>query len=152
MKHLETKARMVYSALPSARAEVIDDFMSSPNTAPRRSLDPEALARLRELSRDVDPGLFNEILTAFRDDLGKYLTAMQFAVAGKNAEALERSAHAMKGASMNTGALALGALSARIEEAAANGGLAVASILLAELAAEIQRVQADIALELSAPA
>jgi two-component system sensor histidine kinase/response regulator len=125
--------------------------MSSPNTAPK-SLDPEVLAGLRELSRDVDPGLFNEILIAFRDDMGKYLTAMQFAIAGKNAHALERSAHAMKGASMNTGAMALGALSARIEEAASQGGLAVAAILLPELATEIQRVQADIALELSAGA
>ena len=58
--------------------------MSSPNNAPK-SLDPEAIAGLRELSRDVDPGLFNEILIAFRDDMGKYLTAMQFAIAGKNA-------------------------------------------------------------------
>jgi HPt (histidine-containing phosphotransfer) domain-containing protein len=115
-------------------------------------LDPETVARIRELSKDVDPALFTEVLTTFRDDLGKYLTAMQFAIAGKNAEALERSAHAMKGASLNTGALALGALSARMEEIAAKGGLTVASILMAELAAEIQRVQEDIRLELSASA
>ena len=123
--------------------------MSSPNAVPTRSLDPGALARLRELARDVDAGLFAEILTTFRDDAGKYLAGMQHALEENDAGSVKRNAHAMKGASINTGALALGSLTAQMEEAAEAADIPVMRNLLPELEAEVRRVQADIALELS---
>lgn len=88
----------------------------------------------------------------FRDDAAKYLTAIRQALQENDATALQRSAHALKGASMNTGALALGALGARLESAAEGGDLGGAAPVVTELEAEIQRVNADIALELSASA
>jgi HPt (histidine-containing phosphotransfer) domain-containing protein len=108
------------------------------------------MARLRELARDVDTSLFAEILATFRDDLEKYAAGMKRAFLAGDAEGLKREAHAMKGASMNTGAIGLGLLSSRMEEAAAAVDAPVICSLLPELEAEIHRVQADIALELSA--
>ena len=124
--------------------------MSPTDAVPTRSLDPGALANLRELARDVDPGLFIDILTTFRDDMGKYMAEMQRAIAAGDAVGVKRSAHAIKGASMNTGALSLGGLSAQMEDAAevVNGPVILG--LWPQLVAEAQRVQADIALELSA--
>lgn len=124
--------------------------MSSPNAVPPRSLDPGALANLRELARDVDPGLFKEILTTFRDDVGKYMTEMHGAIAVGDAVVVKRNAHAIKGASLNTGALELGRLSGQMEEAAevVNGPVILG--LWPQLVAEFQRVHADIALELAA--
>jgi HPt (histidine-containing phosphotransfer) domain-containing protein len=108
------------------------------------------MARLRELARDIDPGLFTEILTTFRDDVGKYLAGIERALEEKDAGGVKRNAHAMKGASINTGAPTLGGLCARMEEAAEAVDDPVMRNLLPELAAEVQRVQVDIALELSA--
>lgn len=126
--------------------------MNPPNAVPTGALDRDAVARLRDLARDVDPAIFAEILTTFRDDAQKYLSAIQQALAANDAGAVERSAHAMKGASMNTGALTLGGLSARMEDAAKARNATVVGALLLEMQAEINRVNADIALELSAAA
>jgi HPt (histidine-containing phosphotransfer) domain-containing protein len=119
---------------------------------PSTSLDSETLARLRSLAQDVDPALFTEILSTFRDDLAKYLVEVQQAIAVEDMAALRRHAHAIKGASMNTGALKLGGISACLESAAEEGGPNQISSLLAQLEREIHRVNADIGLELSAAA
>jgi HPt (histidine-containing phosphotransfer) domain-containing protein len=122
--------------------------MNAHATDPVRSLDPEVIASLRDLTRDVGPELFTEILATFRDDLSKYVSGIQQGLRQSDACAVKDNAHAMKGASVNTGALALGGISARVEAAAESGDLATVSGLLAELEAEIDRVRADIALEL----
>jgi HPt (histidine-containing phosphotransfer) domain-containing protein len=114
------------------------------------SLDPGAMVRLRELARDIDPGLFSEILATFRDDVGKYLAGMQRALEEKDTCGVKRNAHAMKGACLNTGALTLMGLSARMEEAAEAMDDAVMCNLLLPLETEAQKVQAEIAIQLSA--
>ncbi|HSI64737.1 MAG TPA: Hpt domain-containing protein [Candidatus Saccharimonadia bacterium] len=127
--------------------------MNSPsNPSSNGSLDRETIARLRTLAQETDPTLFAEIMNTYLGDLGKYYGAIHQALAQNDAAMVERNAHAMKGASMNTGALALGQLSAHIEEAAEAGNLAAVPPMLAEVEGEIRRVQADIALELSAMA
>jgi HPt (histidine-containing phosphotransfer) domain-containing protein len=108
------------------------------------------MVRLRDLARDIDPGLFAEILATFRDDVAKYLTGIQRALDEKDAGGAKRNAHAMKGASLNTGALTLMGLSAQMETAAEAGDDPAMRTLLPELEAEAQRVQAEIRLELSA--
>ncbi len=116
------------------------------------SLDRETIGRLRTLASETDPALFAEILTLFVSDLPNYLAGIEQALAGQDAGGLARHAHAMKGASVNTGALRLGALSEHVEAAAAGGNLGAVASMLAELVAEVRRVEADIALELSATA
>lgn len=116
------------------------------------SLDRAAIARLRALARELDPSLFAEIMGTFLDDAAKYRTALRSAMDAQDAAALEHTAHAMKGASMSIGALALASISAQVEHAAEGGTLSLIPPLIIDIEAEIRRVQADIALELSAPA
>lgn len=116
------------------------------------SLDRTTVERLRTLAQDTDPGLLAEIFGAYLADATRYASEIHKALAEKNAGPLQHNAHALKGASMNTGALTLAGISARVEDAAESGDLAAVQGLLPELDAEIQRVRADIALELSATA
>jgi HPt (histidine-containing phosphotransfer) domain-containing protein len=130
-------------------------FQAMPTpTAPNStaSLDREVLARLRSLAQDTDPTLYAEILGTYRDDVAKYLSEIRQSLADRNAEALHRHAHAMKGASLNTGAVTLAGICAGVEGAAETGDLNAASALVPVLEQEIHRVQADIALELQLPA
>lgn len=122
---------------------------SIPEHAP---FDPEALERLRALARETDPDLYADILNTFKADLAKYLDSLQQAILGQDVKTLENTAHAMKGASMNTGALTLAGLSAQMEDAAESGGLTPIPGLLVAIEREIKRVQVDIDLELSAAA
>lgn len=119
----------------------------APNTS--GSLDWTTIGRLRTLAAETMPELFGEILETFRDDAVKYLAAIQDAMAQNDPVTLGRTAHALKGAGLNTGALTLAGLSARIETAAEAGGLAMVPPLLAQLESEIHRVRADIELELA---
>ncbi len=122
---------------------------TTPETKSPGSLDRATIDQLRSLAEQTTPALFAEILSTLRDDVLKYLAAMHMAVTQNNAVALGRSAHALKGAGLNTGALVLAGLSARLESTAGAGSLAEAPALLAQLESEIQRVRADIDLELA---
>src|SRR3954467_14211723 len=124
--------------------------MNEPTT--RRSsasLDQQVMARLRSLAQDTDPALFGEILNTYTRDVDKYFGAIQQALLQNDAVTLERNAHALKGASINTGALGVSRVSAAIESAAGSESLASIEPLIKELANEIRRVRDDIALELS---
>jgi two-component system, sensor histidine kinase and response regulator len=127
--------------------------MNAPGTRPSSaSLDAKILARLRSLAQDTDPMLYGEILRTYSRDVETYFAALQKALAENDAGTLERNAHALKGASINTGAVALAGISGRVEGAAGSADLAAMPSLFKELEDEIRRVQDDIGLELSAAA
>ena len=127
--------------------------MNDPGTRPSpASLDAQTLARLRSLAQDTDPILFGEILRTYAMDAEKYFAALRKALAEDDAATLEHNAHALKGASINTGALALADISGRVERAAGSADLAALPSLFKELEDEIRRVQDDIRLELSVAA
>jgi two-component system, sensor histidine kinase and response regulator len=127
--------------------------MNDPDTRPSSaSLDAQTLARLRSLAQDTDPTLFAEILGTYSRDVEKYLAALQKALGENDAATIEHNAHALKGASINTGALALAGISGLVEAAAGRAELTALPTLFKELEDEIRRVQNDIGLELSASA
>lgn len=123
----------------------------SPNQS-HHSLDRETLARLRALAQDTDPGLYRELLSTFATDLMSYLTAIRNAVAVGDVAGLQQHVHAMKGASMNTGALSLGRMCAAVEDATEARNYTAVPAMLVEVEGEAAKVQADIALELSSGA
>ncbi len=123
--------------------------MNSPTAPPgAASLDGEVLARLRSLAQDTDPGLFSEILSTFRDDLSRYIVSIRDALQQRDVASLKHHAHSMKGACLNTGALSLAGISARLEDAALTGNFALVPHLLPGLEGEVLRVQAHITQEL----
>lgn len=124
----------------------------SQEAAPPAALDRETLARLRMLAQETDPSLFADILQTYYNDAAQYIVGMRTAIMQGDVSSLKHHAHAMKGASMNTGALFLAGISARMEDAALTGNYVVVPGLMAGIEGEFQRVASDIALELSAAA
>jgi HPt (histidine-containing phosphotransfer) domain-containing protein len=115
-------------------------------------LDRETLERLRTLAQETDPSLFADILQTFCNDVAQYLVAMRQAISQGDVVSLKHQAHAIKGASMNTGALSLARISASMEDAALTGNHGAVPGLLVGLEHEFQRVAAGIAQEISAAA
>jgi HPt (histidine-containing phosphotransfer) domain-containing protein len=127
--------------------------MNAPANAPLPvPLDRETIERLRNLAQETDPSLFADILHTFCNDVAQYLEAMRQAISQGDVASLKHTAHAVKGASMNTGALSLANISASMEDAALTGNFAIVPGLLVGLEREFQRVAAGIALELSGAA
>jgi PAS domain S-box-containing protein len=89
------------------------------NAIPRQrdhehSVDPQALARLRELETDV-PGLVSDVLSAFLRDTPGRIEQIRAAFSMADAATLERAAHGLKGSASAVGAGRLTQLSAEIE-------------------------------------
>jgi PAS domain S-box-containing protein len=115
---------------------------------PSGALDWAALDRLRTLAQQTTPTLFARVLDAFRTDAAKYLGVLEDAAARNDRVSLQRTAHALKGASLNVGATTMAEVSRRIETMEEAGGLADIAPLLAQLESEFQRVKAEIESEL----
>jgi CheY-like chemotaxis protein/HPt (histidine-containing phosphotransfer) domain-containing protein len=109
------------------------------------TIDPEALALLKQMAGDGGPGMLRDLLALFRADAPPLQAAMRAAVAGRDAEALRRSAHSLKGVAANLGAKALAALCAELERMGRDGAVGGAEGLLAEV--ERQYHDACVALE-----
>jgi len=65
-----------------------------------------------------DRSLFEEVAQVFRTDCPRLIEEMRQAIAARNAAALKRLAHTLKGSSASVGALALSQTSGRIEKLA----------------------------------
>jgi CheY-like chemotaxis protein/HPt (histidine-containing phosphotransfer) domain-containing protein len=116
--------------------------------APAGALDPAALERLRTLAQATTPALFAQVVEAFRTDAAKYLGALDDAAARNDRVSLQRTAHALRGASLNVGATAMAEVSRQLETVEEAGGLADIAPLLAQLESAFQRVKAELEREL----
>lgn len=93
---------------------------------------------------DSDEELFHEILEIFLTDASTRLENLKTAVNGKNAELIQKQAHALKGASGNICAEPFKEIVARIERAAKNNDLNDTPLLFADLTNEYKRLTAFI--------
>ncbi|MDP2321564.1 MAG: ATP-binding protein [Acidobacteriota bacterium] len=142
----------------------MDDYLSKPvelgalieklrrwlPVASAPALDPAAIARLRTLASATNPALFARVVDAFRADAAKHFTAIETGAAENDRASLRRAAHALRGACLNVGATQMADACRALETAEETGGTAAAEVhsLVARLRAELQRVQAEIELEL----
>jgi PAS domain S-box-containing protein len=136
--------RWVKRPADAAPADVADPAAGSASEA----LDPVDVSVLEALSQLDDPGgpsLRDELIDIFLRDAPLKHAALREALAAGDRAALERVAHALKGASGNLGARPLAQLCARIEASARAGELARAAAEVALAEAELARVR--IALE-----
>ncbi len=131
----EDLARALQARLPQAPARVPE---APRKTAPHdRPIDPEVLAGFRQMQDGDAPDIVGEL---YVKDSAVRLADLNRAVGSSDAVALTRSAHALKGASLNVGAGRAGDLCARIERAADQGSLGQAGGLVVELERELGRV------------
>ncbi|MDP3543021.1 MAG: response regulator [Elusimicrobiota bacterium] len=103
-----------------------------------RPIDAAVLARVRELT---GAGPFRGLIAGFLEDAEQRLTAMRAAAAAGRLDELERSAHALKGASADIGANGMRSLSARIEALAPSGDVWEIRRLIDSLAAEFKEAR-----------
>lgn len=104
-------------------------------------LDPQVIDALRQLNQDGEPDLLREVLTVFLDDAPQRVRAMAEAVASGDARALERSAHALKGAAGSIGAHALQHLCRDLEQMGRKGDTSTAAAHFEAFRAEFARVR-----------
>jgi len=105
------------------------------------TIDPQALAALRELNPD-NPAFLRELVDLFISDVGERLAELDRALATQDASLLARAAHTIKGSCSNFGAGELMRISQAVELRGKAGDLAGAATLLPALKAESTAVTA----------
>jgi len=93
---------------------------------------------------DGDQEFLADVLEVFLGETPKMLEQMRFAVGGRDAEQIERTAHAMKGALLNIAAEPAAAVAGRLEESGRDGGLDSVEATLELLEAELRRLEGEL--------
>jgi HPt (histidine-containing phosphotransfer) domain-containing protein len=104
-------------------------------------VDFAPLLELRSLQPPGAPDVVARILTRFFTESSERVTALRAAVEANNAPALERAAHALKGAAGTVGAHAAGDLALRLERIGREGRIQDAAPLVMELDSALSRAR-----------
>jgi HPt (histidine-containing phosphotransfer) domain-containing protein len=104
------------------------------------TIDPEAIANLRELNPGDNGEFLREIIVIYLEDTPKRIEDLKACLASGDTATFARAAHTIKGSSANLGALALKAIAERLETVSRRDGLGGVSSLVAECEAEFGRV------------
>lgn len=86
-----------------------------PAADPPTPLDPQALARLRELDPDGRQGVLTRVLTAFETSLMRMIAQLQAERDAGHPAVIAGVAHTLKSSSASVGALALSRICAEVE-------------------------------------
>jgi PAS domain S-box-containing protein len=133
-------------ASSSAPESGTENVISSAGTADY-SPDRSALEDLRELQREGEPDILNELIELFLDDVPKRLVALREATEAGNARSIEQVVHALKGSCNIMGALRMAALCAEFQEISTSEHLTKAPELLDRLEAEFHDVRSALEAE-----
>jgi HPt (histidine-containing phosphotransfer) domain-containing protein len=134
---LRAALQRVEAGVAFAGSETLPEAPLPDNSA---LLDLERLASLRQLGEMTGTPLLRNVVDSFLVEIPARLERLRQALAEQDAAALVFTAHTLKGSSGQVGALRIAALSAELEQSGRNGDLAPVERLLAELAAEAERV------------
>jgi HPt (histidine-containing phosphotransfer) domain-containing protein len=109
------------------------------------------ITRLRELQAATDPSLMNQIFTSFISDGTERIRIMKDSIAEHDAEALRRTAHALKGASSTIGAQRMADVALQLEAMAAapiteTPALATLTALATQIESEFEQVKTELAM------
>ena len=124
--------------------------MSAPISFPHATapppdlLDPQALARLRELDPDGRHGVLPRVMQTFENSLLRMQAQILDASLQDDAAAVGAVAHTLKSSSASVGALALSAFCAETERAVRTGHTDGLQARVAQLVAEADRVLAAV--------
>lgn len=115
------------------------------NTPEASSLDPHALDREVALARvGGDEELLREIAVLFLDNYRQWLAELRAAEASGDAEAVQRSAHGLKGSVANFGARDAVEASLSLESLGRAGNLTEMPESLAKLEAALETLRKDL--------
>lgn len=111
-------------------------------TAP--PLDPAVVEGLRRLSQPGQSDLLQEVLKLFLEDAAPRVEAISLAIGARDAVALRREAHTLRGAASNIGAKALANVCRELETIAAAGTTDGTTRFMQELRDEYDRAKQEI--------
>ncbi|MBI3006501.1 MAG: response regulator [Ignavibacteriales bacterium] len=100
--------------------------------------------RLELLQGETEPSFVREILTMFMATAPVQLKKIQDGLERSDAKAVHAGSHALKGGSLNLGAMHLGSLCQKMENAGESGRLDEAKMLFEELMHEFERVRREL--------
>lgn len=103
------------------------------------TIDPEAIANLKELNPGDGGEFLREIVAIYIEDTPKRLADLRACLATGDVTGLTRAAHTIKGSSANVGAQALKAIAERLEFISRREGLGGVAPLIAGCEAEFAR-------------
>ena len=107
-------------------------------------IDPQAIENLRALTPGDDDAFLREIVGIFLEDTPKRIAELEQSLSGNDPLRFTRAAHSIKGSSSNLGAMALRAVSERLEHQSKQTGLTGVEALLAELKTEFARAATEL--------
>jgi HPt (histidine-containing phosphotransfer) domain-containing protein len=125
-----TRVEAVAATAGSVPGEVSETDHQQPD------LDQEIIGGLRKLG---GPSLLDELVSLFRDDVGRHLSELDRALEDRDPVALRQAAHAISGSSANMGAARLATTAVTIEHLALAGDLEGAQALTTDLASHCRR-------------
>ncbi len=108
-------------------------------------VDEAVLAELREYQKPGEADFLTELIGVFKDDLVVRLNQMRAGLNATDGLQVSRAAHALKGASGELGAHRMREICSRLEMSTADGSTATALLMVPELEAEAERVNAALA-------
>jgi HPt (histidine-containing phosphotransfer) domain-containing protein len=108
------------------------------------SIDPDAIANLRDLNPGDGGEFLREIIGIYIDDTPKRLADLRVCLASGDVTTFTRAAHTIKGSSANLGAQVLKGIAERLEQISRKDGLATVAPLIADCEAEFVRVTTEL--------
>ena len=115
--------------------------MTAGETVSEAVLEPEPIARLREMGRALGGDVPRRILELYLGDSPARMAGLRQALAAGDRKAMETAAHALKGSSANLGASALAEQCHQLERLCRDAIPADAGAKLDALEAEYARVE-----------
>lgn len=109
-----------------------------------RALDAAVLDILRQLNQEGQPDIVREVLTLFLDDAPRRLAAIRDALERRDAAALRREAHTLKGAAAHIGAVTFERHCRQLEALGRAASLDGAPEIVRQIHTEFDRVRDEI--------
>jgi len=107
-------------------------------------IDPKKIEELKELVDEDDPDFLIELLEDYMDNSEENLKAIRYAIQAKDTVTVVRTAHTLKGASSNIGAVNMTELSDQLEHLGRGKTLEGAVELIDQLEVEFVEVKCEL--------
>ncbi len=107
-------------------------------------IDPQKIEELKELVDDDDPDFFIELLEDYMNNSEENLKAIRYAIQAKDTITVVKTAHILKGASSNIGAVNMTELSKQLEHLGREEILEGAVELIDRLDVELVEVKSEL--------
>jgi len=130
----------------AALVQALNKYKQVKESTPHPSIDAQVLQSLRDMAGEDASLVLAEVLEGYLEDAPSRLQAIERAVVAADADALRKSAHALRSLSAIVGGIAVVQLCEALETMGRAGTTAGAETLVMQLQAEYERLKAALQL------